>query len=65
MNKVYNFSIPSDVLQAVVDYLASRPYKEVGGVMPKLVSLPMTTESQTEYDKDNGKSAESEQASAE
>jgi len=33
------YIIDADVLQAVVNYLAARPWKEVAGVMPKLLEL--------------------------
>jgi len=35
------FLIPADVLQAVVDYLGQRPWKEVARVMPELMQLRM------------------------
>lgn len=33
------FIIPSNLLQAVLDYLAARPYKEVAGAVPQLMNL--------------------------
>ena len=34
-----NFVIPAGLLQAVIDYLAARPYKEVAGALPQLLNL--------------------------
>lgn len=31
--------IPAELLQAVITYMADRPWKEVGNAMPKLLAL--------------------------
>jgi hypothetical protein len=33
------YLIDADILQSVIDYMAMRPWKEVAGVMPKLLDL--------------------------
>lgn len=38
------YKIPADLLQAVVNYMAERPYKEVGGAMPRLLALEPVAE---------------------
>lgn len=38
------FIISQGLLQAVIDYLATRPYKEVAGALPQLMGLPPVPE---------------------
>jgi hypothetical protein len=39
--------IPASLLQAVINYMAERPWKEVGNAMPQLMALkPATKESE-------------------
>ena len=33
------YLIPASLLQAVVEYMGARPFKEVGGAMPALLAL--------------------------
>lgn len=37
------FLIPADLLQAIVEYMSERPWKEVGGAMPRLLTLKEAT----------------------
>lgn len=53
-NKVEYFKLSPELAQAIVNYMASRPYQEVYQVMPAIMNLePVLSEvSQEEADKD-------------
>lgn len=38
-----HFLIPADLLQAIVEYMSERPWKEVGRAMPQLLALKEAT----------------------
>lgn len=57
--KVAYFKLPPELAQAIVNYLATKPYQEVFQVMPQIMNLegvpevaPVPGESQEEIDKD-------------
>ena len=35
------YIIDEDLLHGLIDYLITRPYKEVAGAVPKLMELPL------------------------
>jgi hypothetical protein len=44
------FAIPAGMLQGLVDYLGTRPWKEVNQVMPGLLSLKLVPKAQEAWD---------------
>jgi hypothetical protein len=36
------YPIPETLFKAVVDYMSSRPWREVGGAMPQLLAIEAT-----------------------
>jgi hypothetical protein len=41
MDDIRYFAIPETLLKGLIEYLATRPYNEVGSALPKLMELKL------------------------